>query len=68
MEGKTFLISKSKKIHTPLKGDFNFQCGMEKKNKNTGPDKYYGLAEPLALEERISKDLMIEKNNNLFKI
>lgn len=45
--GKKFLSYKSQKITNNRKRRQLFPTKKSKKNKKTGPDEFYGLAEPL---------------------
>jgi hypothetical protein len=68
MVGKKFLAMKNKNNVYCVKRRLQFPMRRSKKTKCTGPDEFDGLAEPLAPEERMTTELMIEKNNNLLKI
>lgn len=59
--GKKFLAMKNKKNVYCVKRRLQFPTRRAKKIKCTGPDEFYGLAEPLAPEERMTTELMIEK-------
>ncbi|XP_022165265.1 uncharacterized protein LOC111030182 [Myzus persicae] len=63
MVGKKFLISKKYK-HENLKKRRLFNSKKSKKIKYTGPDEFYGLAEPLPIDERCSiEELEFKKKN-----
>ena len=61
MVGKKFLAKKNKKNLYSVKRRLQFPTRRENKTKLTGPDEFYGLAEPLAPEERMTTELMIKK-------
>lgn len=65
--GKKFLAMKNKKNVYCVKRRLQFPTRRAKKIKCTGPDEFYGLAEPLAPEERMTTELMIEKKQQFIK-
>lgn len=67
MVGKKFLAMKNKKNVYCIKRKLQFPTRRVKKTKCTGPDEFYGLAEPLAAEERMTTQLMIEKKQQFIK-
>jgi hypothetical protein len=58
--GKNFLAMKNKNNVYCVKRRLQFPTWRAKKNKCTGLDEFYGLAEPLVPEERMTTQLMIE--------
>jgi len=63
MVGKKFLTSKKYK-HENLKKRRFFHSKKSKKIQYTGPDEFYGLAEPLPIDERCSiEELELKKQN-----
>lgn len=65
--GKKFLAMKNKKNVYCVKRRLQFLTRRAKKTKCTGPDEFYGLAEPLAPEEKMTTELMIEKKQQFIK-
>jgi len=50
-----------------VKRRLQFPTRHVKKTKCTSPDEFYGLEEPLAPEERMTTELMIEKQQQFIK-
>ena len=67
MVGKKFLAKKNKKNLYSVKRRLQFPTRRENKTKLTGPDEFYGLAEPLAPEERMTTELMIKKKQQFIQ-
>jgi len=68
MIGKRFLNSKKKKNENTIKRRLNFNRTSFKKYKHTGPDEFYGLAEPLPIEDRCTSEELIEKKNEFIRL